>query len=126
MSAGKVLVVDDEQIITGLISKMLEKEGYQVTVCNAAEDGLKAVASDMPDLILLDIGMPNIDGYEFCGRLRKDEKFAEIPVIFLSGKSAEEDGGRSFELGAATYIRKPFSNTSLIEVVNLTMSSIHG
>lgn len=126
MSAGKVLVVDDEPIITDLISKTLEKEGYQVTACHSAEEGLEKVRSNMPDLILLDIGMPDVDGYEFCGRLQKDEKFAKIPVIFLSGKSAEEDGGRSFELGAATYIRKPFSNASLTEVVNLTMSSITG
>ena len=126
MSKGKVLVVDDEQIITSLVSKTLEREGYQVIACNSAEDGLATVRANSPDLILLDIGMPDIDGYEFCSRLRKDEQFAHTPVIFLSGKSAEEDGGRSFKLGAATYIRKPFSNASLVEIVNLTMSSLDG
>ncbi|HSH00386.1 MAG TPA: response regulator, partial [candidate division Zixibacteria bacterium] len=65
-----------------------------------------------------------MDGYEFCRHLQERGVMDETPVIFLSGKTAEEDGGRAFQMGAATYIRKPFSNTTLKEIVSLTMSSL--
>ncbi len=124
MPKGKVLIVDDEPMITTLISTVLENEGYDIQACNSPEDGLKAVVNDKPDLLLLDIGMPKIDGYEFCRRLKEKGDLDEIVVVFLSGKTAEEDAGRSFEMGASTYIRKPFANSSLIEIVNLTMASL--
>lgn len=124
MPRGKVLIVDDEPMITGLISEILGGEGYEVSFSNSSEEGMSLAEAEKPNLILLDIGMPGMDGYEFCRRLKKDANLSSTPVIFLSGKSAEEDGGRAFELGAATYLRKPFSNTSLKEVVNLTMASL--
>ena len=124
MATGKILVVDDEPMITGLIMQILEGEGYQVISSNVPEEGLKIAADDTPDLILLDIGMPGIDGYEFCRRLKEKGIMDTTPVIFLSGKTAEEDGGRSFQMGAATYVRKPFSNSTLKEIVGLTMASL--
>jgi len=124
MTTGKVLVVDDEPMITTLISAVLKDEGYDITTCNTPEEGLNEVAKSRPDLLLLDIGMPKIDGYEFCRRLKEQGQLDKLTVVFLSGKSAEEDAGRSFELGAATYIRKPFSNSALKDIVNLTMSTI--
>ncbi len=124
MPKGKVLIVDDEPMITTLISKVLEDEGYAISTSNSPEEGLELVFNDHPDLLLLDIGMPKIDGYEFCRRLKEKGELDNVTVVFLSGKTAEEDAGRSFELGASTYIRKPFSNSSLKEIVNLTMSSL--
>jgi DNA-binding response OmpR family regulator len=127
MSKGKVLIVDDEPLITTLISTVLENEGYDISTSNSPEEGLELVINDSPDLLILDIGMPKIDGYEFCRRLKAQGKLDSLTVVFLSGKTAEEDAGRSFELGAATYIRKPFANNSLKEIVNLTMLSLgHG
>lgn len=124
MPSGKILVVDDEPIITGLISQVLGNEGYQVFASNSPTEGLSLVETEGPDMILLDIGMPEMDGYEFCRHLQERGVMDETPVIFLSGKTAEEDGGRAFQMGAATYIRKPFSNTTLKEIVSLTMSSL--
>lgn len=124
MATGKVIVIDDEPLITGLIKQVLSGEGYDTLACNDAEEGLSVVESEEPDLILLDITMPKMNGYEFCRQMQEKQIAQETPVIFLSGKSAEEDGGRSFEAGAASYIQKPFSNTALKEIVNLTMSSL--
>lgn len=124
MAQGKVLVVDDEPMITTLISAVLSDEGYEILTSNSPEEGLEMISSGHPDLLLLDIGMPRIDGYEFCRRLEEQGELDKLTVVFLSGKSAEEDAGRSFEAGAATYIRKPFANSSLKEIVNLTMSTI--
>ncbi len=127
MSKGKVLIVDDEPLITSLISAVLADEGYEISTSNSPEEGLELVVNDNPDLLLLDIGMPKIDGYEFCRRLKAQGKLDSLTVVFLSGKTAEEDAGRSFEMGAASYIRKPFSNNSLKEIVNLTMLTLgHG
>jgi putative two-component system response regulator len=104
-----VLVVDDTPDNLKLISELL-KDQYKVKVANNGERGLKiAAADDPPDLILLDIMMPGIDGYEVCRTLKGNPKTAEIPVIFLTAKSAVEDEQMGLELGAADYITKPIS-----------------
>ena len=104
-----ILVVDDTPDNLALMSSLL-KDLYKVRIANGGEKALKIAASDAPpDLILLDIMMPGMDGYEVCRRLKLDPGTANIPVIFLTGKTEVADEEKGLELGAADYITKPFS-----------------
>lgn len=124
LSEVKILVVDDEPLVTTLINQILSTEGYIVLECNSAKEGLEVFKKERPDLTLLDIGMPDMDGYEFCEKLKELDTSQTPAVVFLSGRSEEEDAGRSFDVGAFSYIRKPFSNASLKQLVNLAISSL--
>jgi putative two-component system response regulator len=109
-----VLVVDDTPDNLSLVSSLL-KDLYKVKVANSGERGLKiAMADDALDLILLDIMMPGMDGYEVCQQLKANSKTADIPVIFLTAKSQVEDEQMGFEIGAADYITKPISPPILL------------
>jgi len=104
-----VLVVDDTPDNLALMSNLL-KDDYKVKIANGGEKALKIAASDSPpDLILLDIMMPGMDGYEVCQRLKRDPKTVDIPVIFLTAKTEVEDEKKGLELGAVDYITKPIS-----------------
>jgi diguanylate cyclase (GGDEF)-like protein len=104
----KVLVVDDERMNLNALHGLL-RDQYQVMAAISGEQALKAALSGQPDLILLDINMPEMDGLEVCRRLKQDPLTNEIPVIFITGKTEEEDEVRGFEVGAVDYIPKPFN-----------------
>lgn len=103
----RILVVDDQRLNLSILHGLL-KDDHQVMVATSGEQGLKAAATGRPDLILLDINMPGIDGYEVCVRLKQDPLTMKIPVIFITSMSESEDETRGLELGAADYITKPF------------------
>ena len=104
-----ILVVDDTPLNIGVISGAL-KDSYKTKVATNGEKALAlASAEEKPDLILLDIMMPGMDGYEVCSRLKADPATSEIPVIFLTGQTSAEDETRGFEVGAVDYVHKPFS-----------------
>jgi sigma-B regulation protein RsbU (phosphoserine phosphatase) len=104
-----ILIVDDTPLNLGVISGAL-KDSYKTKVATNGEKALAlASAEEKPDLILLDIMMPGMDGYEVCSRLKADPATSEIPVIFLTGQTAAEDETRGFEVGAVDYVHKPFS-----------------
>jgi phosphoserine phosphatase RsbU/P len=104
-----ILIVDDTPLNIGVISGAL-KDSYKTKVATNGEKALAlASAEEKPDLILLDIMMPDMDGYEVCSRLKSDPATREIPVIFLTGQTAAEDETRGFEVGAVDYVHKPFS-----------------
>ncbi len=105
----KILIVDDMPANIAVLVKALTSD-YEISVAVDGEDALSIAASEhAPDLILLDIMMPGVDGYEVCRRLKKDAATREIPVIFITAKDAEKDETRGLELGAVDYITKPFS-----------------
>lgn len=109
MAEEKILIVDDEEHIRELLKYNLEKNNYK---CITAEDGLEAlkIAKDQrPRLILLDLMLPKLDGYEVCKAIRKDNEISSIPIIILSAKDEEFDKILGLELGADDYITKPFS-----------------
>ena len=109
-----ILTVDDAPDNLALISELL-KESFQVKVATNGKDALHiAFSSDPPDLILLDIMMPGMDGYEVCRQLKSDPQTSDIPVIFLTSKSDVADEERGFELGAVDYITKPISPPILL------------
>ena len=104
-----ILVVDDTSANLVLMSNLL-KNDYKVQIADGGEKALKLAASDWPpDLILLDVMMPDMDGYEVCRRLKRDPKTTNIPVIFLTSMSEVEDEKKGLELGAVDYITKPIS-----------------
>ena len=109
MARSTVLVIDDEKDLYELISYNLEKEGFVVRGALDGESGLAAARDDLPDLILVDLMLPGMDGFEVCRRLRSESRTASIPIIMLTAKSGESDRVLGLELGADDYVTKPFS-----------------
>lgn len=106
---SRILIVDDEPFNLKILSELLH-EDYKIIAAKTGEQALKAVqGSSLPDLILLDIMMPGIDGYEVCKKIKQDEKTSHIPIIFVTAISEAMDAAKGFELGAVDYITKPFN-----------------
>lgn len=105
----KILIIDDEEHIVELIRYNLEASGYMTLEAYNGLDGLKLAKEEVPDLVLLDLMLPGMDGLEVCKRLRADDKLKNIPIIMLTAKSEEIDKILGLELGADDYITKPFS-----------------
>ena len=114
MAKETILVVEDEEDIRELLKYNLEKEGYQVFGAATGEEGLRAVRDRRPDLILLDLMLPGIDGLEVCRRIRGGAQTQHLPIIMLTAKGEEADIVTGLELGADDYIAKPFSPRVLL------------
>ncbi len=123
--SAKVLVIDDEPEITEIIEAFLSNAGYDVQVENSAVEGLAKARSYKPDVVLLDIMMPVMDGYEVCSQLKKDPQTSNIPVLFLTGKDAKDDAGMSFQSGGDLFIKKPFSCERLLNMVKMVLISVN-
>ena len=123
--AAKILVVDDEPELTEIIKDFLEGSGYTVKIENIPSQAIQTAKTFKPDLILLDIMMPGMDGYQICQELKKTSQTQNIPVIFLTGKDAGEDNQKSFQAGADLYIKKPFSAESLLGIVKMVLVAIN-
>ena len=121
MAKAKILVVEDEDDILELITYNLAKEGYQVTGVPTGEDTLKRVRSDLPDLVVLDLMLPGVDGLEVCKLLKNDAKTRHVPIVMLTAKGEEADIVTGLELGADDYITKPFSPRVLIARVRAVL-----
>lgn len=113
-----VLIVDDSVTNIQVIGRMLRDNGCEVAIGMDGLQGIEIATEIIPDLILLDIMMPKMDGYEACKRLKQNPKTQEIPIIFLTAKDQSEDIIKGFELGAVDYIKKPFSSTELLARVD--------
>ena len=113
MAEGLVLVVDDEKDLLELVRYNLEKEGYRVRTEEDGEAGLDAAARELPDIVVVDLMLPGIDGLDVCRRLRADQRTARTPIIMLTAKSTETDRVVGLEIGADDYITKPFSPREL-------------
>jgi len=112
--AGKVLVVEDEADVAEMIRYNLGREGYEVRLAATGTDALRQVKEVRPDLILLDIMVPHLNGWEICRRLRQDRETQAIPVIMVTGRVEEGDKVLGFEMGADDYVTKPFSPRELV------------
>jgi DNA-binding response OmpR family regulator len=111
---GKVLLLEDEQDVAELIRYNLAKEGYDVLVSGNGAEALRLAREHRPDVVLLDIMVPQLNGWEVCRRLKQDADLASIPVIMVSGRVDEGDKVLGFELGADDYVTKPFSPRELL------------
>jgi len=121
MAKEKILVVDDEEDILELLKFKLSKEGYQVTCAASGEEALRCVRSEVPDLIVLDIMLPGIDGIEVTRGLKNDFDTKNIPIVMVTAKGEEADIVTGLELGADDYITKPFSPRILIARVKTVL-----
>ncbi len=110
----QILIVDDHQANIKVLGSTLSKEGYKIIVATDGLQALRAVERILPDLILLDINMPNMDGFETCLALKTNERTKSIPIIFLTARIESEDIVKGFELGASDYITKPFKQAELL------------
>jgi DNA-binding response OmpR family regulator len=114
----KILIVDDEQRIVELVKAYLEKEGYATVEASDGEAALELWREEKPDLVVLDILMPQVDGLEFCREVRKE---SNTPIIILSARTQEEDRLEGLELGADDYVTKPFSPRELVARVRAVL-----
>jgi two-component system response regulator VicR len=119
---AKILIVDDETRIVDILNYNLRKEGYETISAFDGETGLSLAIAENPDLVLLDIMMPKMDGYEVCKRLRK---VSQVPIIMLTAKAEETDKVLSFELGADDYITKPFFMREMLARVMANLRRVH-
>jgi two-component system alkaline phosphatase synthesis response regulator PhoP len=117
MNPKKILLVDDEVDLVETVRFPLEMEGYHVLVSYNGEDALNQARKENPDLILLDLMLPKLDGYKVCRLLKFDEKYKHIPILMLTAKTQEKDKVLGLETGADEYITKPFEMDYLMEKV---------
>ena len=113
----EILIVDDEPSIVVPIQFLMEQQGYNVLVAENGEDALDIIYKYKPDLILLDIMLPRIDGFEVCEIVRLNPDYRATKIIFLTAKGREVEIAKGLALGANAYITKPFSNTELVTKV---------
>ena len=117
MNPKKILIVDDEVDLVETVRFPLEMEGFNVLVSYNGEDALNKARKESPDLIILDLMLPKLDGYKVCRLLKFDEKYKHIPILMLTAKTQEKDKILGMETGADEYITKPFEMDYLMEKV---------
>lgn len=118
MNKVKVLIVDDELELVEMLSLRLEANKYQVISASDGQEGLDKTRTEKPDLIILDLMLPKIDGYKVCRMLKFDEKYKAIPIILFTARAQESDISLGIEVGADAYITKPFEPDILLAKVS--------
>ena len=113
----RILIVDDEEDLVKLVKKFLEYHRYEVIAANDGQEGFEKAKTDKPDLIILDLMLPKISGYKVCGLLKKDTRYAKIPIILFTAKAQEKDVKLGEEVGADAYITKPFEPEILLSKI---------
>ena len=125
-AAKRVLICDDDPVILRLIQVNLELEGYEVLLAHDGERAIEVAQAVRPDLIILDIMMPRLDGYQTCERLKADDSTKAIPVVFLSAKAQHSDVEKGKAYGVAEYLTKPFDQNDLVAVVERHLGASAG
>jgi DNA-binding response OmpR family regulator len=118
VSNERIAVIDDDPLIVRLVRLHLDKAGYKVSTAADGERGLDLVATEIPDLVILDLMLPKLDGYEVCRRIRE---FSLVPVVMLTAKGEQVDKLRGFEMGADDYLTKPFAPRELLARVQAVL-----
>ncbi len=124
IGAGSVLVVDDDPSIREIIRLVLEKDGLSVVEAANGRAAVESAKANRPDIILMDITMPEMDGYEATEQIRHEPGLEHVPIIFLTGRPPAEDNGEAFRRGGTAFMRKPFTNATLRDMIMLTMMSL--
>ncbi|MGD8817943.1 MAG: response regulator transcription factor [Acidobacteriota bacterium] len=125
MAEERILVVDDEPDILSILVYQLSREGFRVSTAVTGQAALTTAVEERPDLVILDLMLPGIDGYEVLQRLRQNERTRTIPVILLTAREEEEERIRGFEHGADDYVTKPFSARELVYRVRALLRRAH-
>jgi len=114
MPKNRILIVDDEEQLVEMVKLRLEANGYEVIAAYDGQEALDKARNERPDLIILDLMLPKIDGYKVCRMLKFDEKYKSIPIILFTARAQESDEKMGFEVGADAYITKPFEPQVLL------------
>jgi two-component system alkaline phosphatase synthesis response regulator PhoP len=125
MNKKRILIVDDERDIVETIQFMLESEGFECLLAYDGEDALLKARTENPDLILLDIMLPKINGYQVCRLLKFDEKYKDIPIIMLTAKAQDTDKLMGKETGADEYVCKPFVMDELVKMIREYLNKVN-
>jgi DNA-binding response OmpR family regulator len=118
----RVLIVDDEPNIVAALEFLLHKNGYAVKVAANGEEALAQLDAFKPDLVLLDVMMPKVSGYEVCERMRSQPQWHDIKIVILSAKGREVEVSKGLSLGADLYVTKPFSSSELVSAIEKLLS----
>ncbi len=121
MLKKRILVIDDDASVSRLVSDVLTDEGFSVATASCGEDGIKKVYRSKPNLIILDLRLPDMDGFQICQTLKKDKNVSAIPIIMLTVKSAKSSTVAGLEMGAEDYIVKPFNQEELVARVKTVL-----
>jgi len=124
MPTGKILVVDDEVDIVRMINIRLRANGYTVVTANDGGEAMRVALQTHPDLVILDVGLPHDDGYTVAQKLLENSKTRSIPIIFLTGRTSEEDRTRAYKAGTARYLTKPCKAQDLLDTVERAMTCV--
>jgi len=114
VATKRILVVDDEPDVASLLTLMLKSQGYEVIAAGDGQEALEKARSENPDLILLDVMLPRLDGYKVARMLKFDENYSHIPIIMLTAKIQDRDKQTGLEMGANDYVTKPFDTAQLL------------
>ena len=120
----RILLVDDEPNILLLLGTRLRSEGFEVITAKDGQTGFEAAKKEKPDLIILDLMLPKMDGYKVCGLLKKDSRYAKIPILMFTARGQEEDQKMGMEVGADAYITKPFVPQTLLSKIQELLTPV--
>ena len=119
----RILLVDDEPSIVKMVSKRLEIEGFEVLVATDGQEALTKAHTEQPDLIILDLMLPKLNGYEVCTMLKQDTRYQQIPIVLFTAKAQAKDEQLGLECGANAYVRKPFQSQELLEKLRTLLAA---
>ena len=120
--AKRILIIEDDPSFSRAINHIVEKEGYEVNTASNGMTGLRMVKESPPDILILDVMLPGLDGFEICSQLRAEEVTAKLPIIMLSAKGQETDKATGLKVGANEYLTKPVDRTLLLEKITSLLS----
>ena len=120
--ARRVLIVDDDPLILNIVHTVLDLEDFSVSTAEDGETALAAIEREPPDVMVLDVMMPGMDGFEVCAAIRASEAHSTLPIVLLTARDTPEDRQAGMDAGADAYLSKPFSPLELIEVIETLLS----
>src|SRR5215470_13639924 len=126
MAKPRILIIEDERGLTDVLSYNLQREGYETIVAHDGQEGLRKAQTLLPDLVLLDLMLPGMNGLDVCRELRAGERTREIPIIMMTAKTEETDQVVGYSLGADDYVGKPFANKVLLAKVKALLRRVQG
>ena len=116
-SKPRILIVDDESDLVSVLRIGLEIEGFEVIAAGDGEEGLKKAREERPDLVVLDLMLPKLDGYRVCRALKFDERYRGLPILILSARSGDQDRRLAFDMGADAFMSKPYDMAALVKLI---------
>jgi two-component system alkaline phosphatase synthesis response regulator PhoP len=119
--AKRILIVDDDEMVLMALGELLKPEGYEVHTVSSGQEALERLDKNAYDLLMLDIIMPEMDGFELCRRIREKDVHRETPIVFLTAKSQEQDRAQGIEAGANLFLSKPISPDKLLGIISDTI-----